>query len=239
MIYARESYTKDGSTAEDVQFEKGSQWANAYGVPIVGTISDLSVSGALSAFERSELGPWLGENPPAHWKTLLVTKLDRVGRETEDILALFRWARENGKRIVFVSEGIGTSMELAKLIIAVLAAIAEMERDRIAERIKDAKARHREQGRWMGDRYGYGLMPVRRENGEGLEIAIDPIAVEVLRELSAKARSGARQADLMRWLTEREIPTPMERTRQHKAERENLPMPPLGPNGRCRPCGMC
>ncbi|MCP3803891.1 recombinase family protein [Allokutzneria sp. A3M-2-11 16] len=228
LIYARESYTQDGSTAEEVQFEKGTRWANAFDIPIVDTISDLSVSGALSAFERPELGPWLGENPPAHWKTLIVTKLDRVGRDTEDILALFRWARENGKRIVFVSEGIDTSMELAKLIITVLAAIAEMERGRIAERIADAKAKHRENGRWTGDRYVYGLMPVRRENGEGLEIAVDPVAVEVLRELSAKARSGARQADLMRWLNDREIPTPMERTRQHKAERENLPMPSLG-----------
>jgi DNA invertase Pin-like site-specific DNA recombinase len=82
--------------------------------------------------------------------TLLVWKLDRLARSLEDLLAIMK--RLDGAGVAFKSltEGIDTSTSIGKLLLHVLGAIAQFERDLTVERTKAGVAAHRARGGKVG-----------------------------------------------------------------------------------------
>ncbi|MCL2577939.1 MAG: recombinase family protein [Defluviitaleaceae bacterium] len=78
-------------------------------------------------------------------------KIDRISRRTIDLLNLVQQMEQKG--IVFVSVSdreLDTSSRTGKIMIALLSAIAEFERDIIAERITDNMYELAKEGRWLG-----------------------------------------------------------------------------------------
>lgn len=83
--------------------------------------------------------------------TLVVYKLDRLGRTTKQFINLIEELKGNGIHFQAITNGIDTSTPQGKFFFTVMAGFAEMERDLIAERTKAgleaAKARGRKGGR--------------------------------------------------------------------------------------------
>lgn len=69
-----------------------------------------------------------------------VTKLDRLGRSARAILEFFNEADAHGARVVALDQAIGASTPVRHLVRTVLAAMAELEADLIAERTREAMA---------------------------------------------------------------------------------------------------
>lgn len=67
-----------------------------------------------------------------------VTKLDRLGRSTKELLDFYALADEHGVRVIVSDQGIDTGTPVGRLTRTLLAAIAEFERDIIRERIQVA-----------------------------------------------------------------------------------------------------
>lgn len=218
VCYARQSHYSDESMSSETQIGDSYRWVAAYGVPIVATVEDLHVSGDLDPFKRDGLKAWLSDAPPRPWKTLVVSKLDRLVRNVMDALTLLEWCRARGKRLICIAEGIDSSNSMSEFLITLIAAFARMERERMRERFRTSKAALKEAGRWSGEGHIYGTMPVELPGG-GWILGLDPYAVKILHALSKMARQGKSLTEMCDWLTENKIVTPRDRQLQLSAER--------------------
>lgn len=218
VCYIRQSHFSDESMSSETQTRDTQRWTNAYGVPIVQTVEDLHVSGDLEPHKRSGLKIWLSDAPPIPWKTLVVSKLDRLVRNVMDALTLLEWLRARGKRLICIAEGIDSSNSMSEFLITLIAAFARMERERMRERFTAAKAALKEAGRWGGEGHLYGTMPVELPGG-GWILGLDPYAVRILHTLSKMARSGKSLTEMCEWLTDNNVATPRNRQLQLAAER--------------------
>ncbi|CAM3724803.1 recombinase family protein [Alicyclobacillus pomorum] len=83
--------------------------------------------------------------------TVVVWKLDRIGRSTKHLIDLINEFGEKGINFVSLKDGIDTSTATGKLVFTIFAGLAEFERDMISERTKagleSARARGRKGGR--------------------------------------------------------------------------------------------
>jgi DNA invertase Pin-like site-specific DNA recombinase len=78
--------------------------------------------------------------------TLVVTKLDRLARSATDFGKLLQLARRRGWDLIVLDLGIDMTTTMGKAMVQIVAVFAELERDMIADRIRDALAVKREQG---------------------------------------------------------------------------------------------
>jgi putative DNA-invertase from lambdoid prophage Rac len=84
-------------------------------------------------------------------ETLIVSKLDRLGRDAMDVIATVRMLRDRDIRVVVHSlGGVDLASATGKLLVTMLAAVAEMERDLLIERTHAGIARARQQGKLIG-----------------------------------------------------------------------------------------
>ncbi|WP_223789752.1 recombinase family protein [Marinicella meishanensis] len=81
---------------------------------------------------------------------ILITKLDRLGRDTLDMIKLVNQFLDLGVHIRFLDDGLSTEGPTGKLLITILSAIAEAERSRILERTNEG----REAAKNKGVRFG-------------------------------------------------------------------------------------
>lgn len=72
--------------------------------------------------------------------TLVVTKLDRFARSTQDALNTIKFLFEKGVRINVLNLGIIENTSTGRLIFTIFSAFADFERDLIVERTQEGKA---------------------------------------------------------------------------------------------------
>ncbi|MCF1505980.1 recombinase family protein [Afifella sp. H1R] len=95
--------------------------------------------------ERPQLKRAIGKLEPGD--VLMVAAVDRLARDTRDLLNILHEVREAGAGFRSLAEPIvDTTSELADIVIAVLGIAAKWERGRIRERTAAGRARAREQG---------------------------------------------------------------------------------------------
>jgi putative DNA-invertase from lambdoid prophage Rac len=81
-------------------------------------------------------------------ETLVVSKLDRHGRDAQDITATIRMLAKGGIAVVVLQLGnLDLVSPAGKLMLSMLAAVAELERDLLVERTQDGLARARSEGK--------------------------------------------------------------------------------------------
>lgn len=68
---------------------------------------------------------------------LVVSKVDRLGRDVEDVAGIAKAAERQGWRLVALDLGLDTATPTGALVLAVLAGVAQFERARISERHRD------------------------------------------------------------------------------------------------------
>jgi DNA invertase Pin-like site-specific DNA recombinase len=70
---------------------------------------------------------------------ILVKKLDRLGRDTADMIELIKAFDEMGVAIRFLDDGISTEGAMGKMVVTILSAVAQAERQRILERTNEGR----------------------------------------------------------------------------------------------------
>ena len=110
------------------------------------------ISGKVPAAERPEFSRMLDSisrtNPP---KRLVVSKLDRLGRDAVDVLAIVRNLEMMGCSVRVLQLGdLDLTSSAGKLVLSTLAAVAEMERDLLVERTQSGLARAKAEGKTLG-----------------------------------------------------------------------------------------
>lgn len=77
---------------------------------------------------------------------VLVKTLDRLGRDTVDMIQLITEFDQMGVAIRFLQEGISTEGFMGQMVVTILAAVAQAERQRILERTNEGRVEAKAQG---------------------------------------------------------------------------------------------
>jgi len=110
---------------------------------------------------------------------LIAAKLDRVSRSALDFLQLAHHAKQEGWEIVVLDANLDSSSPMGRFAIGVLALVAELERDMIAERTRVALAARRAEGVKLG------------------RPGVDPVTLARITELRKAGVSFGRIADTL------------------------------------------
>ncbi|SFT68228.1 recombinase family protein [Halomonas saccharevitans] len=110
---------------------------------------DEATSGAIKAKDRKGLGELLSY--VREGDTIIVYAIDRLGRNTIDVLETVEALNAKGVAVLSLREGFDMSTPMGKAMLTMLSAMAELERSNIKERqmagIKRAKAEGKALGR--------------------------------------------------------------------------------------------
>ncbi len=120
--------------------------------------------------------------------TLVTWKLDRIGRDSYELLGLMRRFQESQWNLVSMTEGIDTRTPMGRAFYGMLAIFAQFESDSISERTKAGVARRKEKGVLFGKRTKLSkedFKEIERLIVQEIELTIPEIAGRY--ELSASA----------------------------------------------------
>ena len=107
---------------------------------------------------------------------VLVFKLSRFGRNAADVLSTLQVMQDFGVNLICVEDGIDSSKDAGKLMISVLSAVAEIERENIRVQTMEGRIQKAREGRWNGGfaPYGYrlvdGKLEVNEEEAEAIRV---------------------------------------------------------------------
>lgn len=149
VAYLRVS-TDEQSVGLEAQRAAIDSIAKQRGLDVVSEFVDENVSGALEIIDRPALLKALVMLNDKQADRLIVSKLDRLARNTIVALQLDKTAERQGWAIVFGDLDIDTSTAAGKLQLSMFASFSQFERDRIAERTREALAIKRAQGVSLG-----------------------------------------------------------------------------------------
>ena len=174
-IYTRVSTSMqvDGYSL-DAQKDKLRKYAEYEDMAIVGEYSDEGFSGK-NIQGRVEFQRMLRDIQDCkdNIAYVLVFKLSRFGRNAADVLNSLQLMQDYGVNLICVEDGIDSSKDSGKLMISVLSAVAEIERENIRTQTMAGREQKAREGKWNGGFAPYGY---RLENGE-LLIAEDEVEV--------------------------------------------------------------
>lgn len=111
--------------------------------------ADEGVSGKVPALQRAQLRILLDKIRDG--ETLVVSKLDRLGRDAQDIGATIKMLAARRIEVIVLQLGkLDLTSSAGKLMLTMLAAMAEMERDLLVERTQSGLARAKAEGKTLG-----------------------------------------------------------------------------------------
>lgn len=97
-------------------------------------------------------------------------KLDRIARNTLDFLTTFNLLKEYNINLICVEDKYDPSTPAGRLMMTLLASLAEMERENIKQRVTDSMLNLAKQGRWTGGTPPFGYKVVTIDGGKYLEL---------------------------------------------------------------------
>lgn len=156
--YARvstERQTNEGHSLAD-QESRIRGYAQSVGLTLAGMFVEAGVSGGKRFSARPKGAELLATLRPGDH--VIATKLDRCFRSACDALNVAEDFRSKGIHLHLLDIGGDvTGNGVAKLVFNILAAVAEMERGRISERVRSVKQHRREAGYFTGGHVARGF----------------------------------------------------------------------------------
>ena len=118
-------------------------------------------------------------------QAVIVAKLDRLTRSVKDLCELLELFEHRQVALISVAESLDTSSAAGRLVINIMAAVSQWEREAIGERTRDALQHKRGQGERVGNiAFGYRLAP------DGKHVEPDTGEQAVLGEIRCLRGSG-------------------------------------------------
>ncbi|HZF58096.1 MAG TPA: recombinase family protein [Rubrobacter sp.] len=192
---------RDRETIE-IQRDFLTEYCRLYGLDVAGVYADDGVSGTIPLHERPEGGRLLEEAKAGAFGTLLVYRLDRLGRSLLVIVDAHDRLQAAGVALRSATEPIDTSSPSGRLIFQMLASFAEYERETIRERTRAGLHRA-----YRGGKH-YGVAPYGYQTDDGGRLQIVPEEAEIVRGIIGRVAEGSSLYAEAKRLNDLGIPTP-------------------------------
>lgn len=173
-------YTRVSTSSQDVQLQldalvkDGVQKRDVFADVTSGSRTAIEWPGMKKLLEYAESGD-----------TVVVWRVDRLGRSLVDVLNTVNLLRERGVNVRSIADGIDPATSTGRMMLNLLASLAEYERELIVERVNAGIAAARK----SGTRFGRPLSdPV---------VIADKLAIA--KDARAKGRTAEDAAHLVRW----------------------------------------
>ncbi len=173
-IYARVS-TKNNGQDPETQLMALRDYAKARKLEIFTEYVDVGISGSKDS--RPALNSMMADARKRRFDTVLVARFDRFARSTRHLVLALEEFNALGVDFISLSESIDTSTPMGKMVFTVIAAVAELERSLIRERVVMGLQKAKAQGKRIG-------RPT---------VNLDPDKLLALREEGLSYRTIARQ----------------------------------------------
>src|SRR5580692_10550692 len=150
---------------------------------------DVIVDGGESAksLNRPGLQRLMGLVNGGKVQAVIVAKLDRLTRSVKDLCGLLELFEKRKVALISVAEALDTGSAAGRLVITIMGAVSQWEREAIGERTRDALRHKRGNGERVGNiAFGYRLA------ADGLHLEPDPReqkALAAIRKLRASGHS--------------------------------------------------
>ena len=176
------------------QRERLREYAQANGLELVEVVSEAASGGVhgaeeLSISRRPRLRALIERAERGEYDVLLVTRFDRLSRDYATFIILERRLKAFGVEIQSSAETNGDSAQ-DKFFRTVTAAVAELERATILDRVRAGKTARRREGKHVGGLPPYGYRSVSAADGEGWTLEPVEPAAEIVRGIFAGAKEG-------------------------------------------------
>ena len=173
----------DQGLSLDAQRQRVLGYAMMQGMDVEKIYVEQAVSGWKPIAQRKAGRQLLAALKPGD--TLLCPKLDRLFRSAKDALEVADDLKRRKVSLHLLDLGGDiTGNGISKMFFTIVAAFAEFERDRIAERIADVKANERNKGRYLGGSRPFGW---RIDNGT---LSPDPEEQKAIDTISVLRQQG-------------------------------------------------
>jgi len=149
------SMQADAGHSLEAQRAKLDAWCALYDADLVDVVIDAGLS-ASTMDGRPGLVSLLSRLRAGEADGVLVAKLDRLTRSTRDLGELVDRSTRDGWAILSVAEQLDTSSAAGRLVVNVLGAVSQWEREAAGERTSSAMRSMRERLLYTGGRVRYG-----------------------------------------------------------------------------------
>src|SRR5215467_10692672 len=146
-LYMRVSTKGHGQTT-DTQALALREYAERRGFEIVEEYRDEGISGAKD--RRPALDRLMADARKRRFDAVLVARFDRFARSTKHLVLALEEFSSLGVDFISLNESIDTSSPMGRMIFTVIAAVAELERSLIRERVMMGLERAKRQGKRLG-----------------------------------------------------------------------------------------
>ena len=179
----------DSGLSLAAQTQRISQFCEFKGLTLIKVIEDANVSGSTALKDRqggAELLKLTSEKPHA----IVAIKLDRLFRDAHDCLGVTKVWQQTKNQLHLLDLGVDTGTAMGRAFLTNAAAYAELERNLISDRTREALQQIRQQGGVLGaDRYGWSRTETLDEHGRKI-LAPNPHELDVVVECKALRKSG-------------------------------------------------
>lgn len=187
--YARVSTSEQASNGEslDTQRRQIEAWATLKGWTVAEIYVEAGVSGSVPLAERPQ-GARLIERL-GRGDVVITPKLDRMFRSAADALGTLEELKGQGVALHMIDLGGDVCANgISKLVFTILSAVAESERDRIRERIRDVKRHLAAKGVYNGGKRPFGWDVV---DGHLVENSAEQVVLSRMHEMRGSGLSYA------------------------------------------------
>ncbi len=212
-IYARQSIDKKDSLSIETQVEKCKKEAeDTYTIFV-----DKGFSGKNT--NRPEFQKMLEQVREGKIHRILVYRIDRFSRSIADFGAIWETLQKYGVDFVSINEKFDTATPIGRAMLYIVMSFAQLERETIAERIKDNYYTRLENGTWVGGPAPFGFVIQKIvQNGKKASVLEQNEKSEVVKEIfkfyeNAETSLG----DVVDYLNQHQIPCGKRKSWDHVA----------------------
>jgi DNA invertase Pin-like site-specific DNA recombinase len=187
-LYARVS-TKNNGQDPETQLMPLREYATRRGFKLIGEYVDVGISGAKE--RRPELDRLMTDARRRNFDVVLVARFDRFARSVKHLVLAMEEFSNLRVNFISLNESIDTSSPMGRMVFTVIAAVAELERSLIRERVVMGLERLKKQGRQLG-------RP---------RVDVDPLRIAALRRLGRSWNEIASELGIGKGTAQRAVET--------------------------------
>ena len=191
VIYARYSSHSQGEQSIEGQISAAEKYAAGHGYTVVRTYVDRAMTGRND--NREAFQEMLHDCTKHLFSVIIVWKVDRIGRNREEILFNKYHMKKNGVRVEYVAENLGAGPE-SIILESLLEGMAEYYSVQLSQNIRRGRLESAKK------HLALGPVPLGYKARKDRTFEVDPTTAPVVRRIFADYLAGKTMAEIIRAL---------------------------------------